>query len=107
MTVDAFIPEDAIDNSADLVFFLLLLIDQHKRAQLFPCIQDVFFIANGPADHSFHLIGDTFAQLIIFIDILVVMGQVLVLFDQHRVSILQFVDVLNHPFILVEHSTVL
>jgi len=49
-------------------------------------------------------VGDAFADLVVLIDVLVVLGKDVVAVGKHIIPCLEFIDMQGHPFVLVHHG---
>lgn len=65
-----------------ILLVLLLLIDDQYRAEFFPRVEHVLLVVYLLSKHPLDLIGDALAQLVIFVDILVILRERVVGFGE-------------------------
>ena len=99
-----FLSEYGVDDPAELILLLAdLVVDYYDGGEFLPGIPYVLLcdlLPQNPLD----FVGDAFADLVVFVDALVVLGERVVAADQHLVASLELPDVLQHPFVLVNHG---
>jgi hypothetical protein len=82
--------EDAVHNFIHLILLLLLSlkISQHKGTQLFSGIKDILLGGYLSSQQFLDLVGNAFANLIIFVNVFIVIHQFLIAFTDEIVSLL-------------------
>lgn len=101
------VPEDESHHFRGLVLVAAfkLPVADNDGTEFLACVDNIFFIVDLLAQESFHLVGDAFAELVIFVDVAVVIGEGLVAFDQSFIALLQLQDVVGHLLVVLYHRS--